>query len=129
MRIESGVFGGDDRLPEVRRNVVVPDNEAALDGKIANQLAVRRVDARDRVGVVAVEGRNFRKIAGLGEEHATQNAGHRGHDKQGDEDGVSREANNVMRHGSVYQLSLAEGGRFTVLVGPPCRGGEPRKIE
>ena len=43
--VELGVLGRDDRLPQQRVDVVVADDDAALRGELADDLAVGRVDA------------------------------------------------------------------------------------
>ena len=93
--IEPGIFGGDQCLAEERRNVVVADDQPSLHGEIANQLAVGRIHARNRVGVVVIERGDFWKIAGVGEKHTAQDAEHRGDDKKRDNAGALREANDV----------------------------------
>jgi hypothetical protein len=40
VRIESRVFGRDERLTKERGDVLVADDEAPLDGEIANQFAI-----------------------------------------------------------------------------------------
>ena len=44
--LELGVFGGDDRLPQQRVDVVVADDDAALGGELADHLAAARRRAR-----------------------------------------------------------------------------------
>jgi len=95
VRIESGVLGRDKGLTEEGRDVVVADDEAPLDGEIANQFAIAGIDARDRVRVVVIERGNFRQVARVREEHATQRAEHRGDDEEGDDAGALGETNDV----------------------------------
>ena len=47
------------------------------------------------LGVVVVERGDFWEIAGVGEEHAAQDAEHRGDDEQRDDAGAAGEANDV----------------------------------
>ena len=47
---EARVLRGQDRLAEVLRNVVVMNDDAALDRELANELAILPEHARDRVG-------------------------------------------------------------------------------
>ena len=54
--VKACIFGGDERLPEKWGDVIVANHQPSLDGEVANQFAARGVDARDGVGVVAVEG-------------------------------------------------------------------------
>ncbi len=100
VRIEVGVFGRDDRLTQLRRDVVVADHQPTLDGKFADHLAVRRVDARDGARIVVVERRDFGQVAGKGEEHAAQGAEERGRRKEGDERGAAGDADDVIGHDS-----------------------------
>ena len=60
MAVEFGILGGDDRLTEKWVDVVVADNYAALRRKLANDLAVGGVNARNRAGCVVVECRDLR---------------------------------------------------------------------
>jgi hypothetical protein len=60
MTIELGVFGGDDRLPQNRIDVVVADDDAALRRELADQLTLRGIHARDRARRVVVERRDLR---------------------------------------------------------------------
>ena len=101
VRVEVGIFGGDERLAKERGDVVVADDQPSLDGEVANQLAVGGVDARDGARVVVVERGNFREIAGVCEQHAAQNAEHRGDDEQRDDAGAFGESNDVGGHDSV----------------------------
>ena len=93
--VELGVLGRDDRLAQQRVDVVVADDDAALRGELADELAVRRVDARDGARRVVVERGDLRQVAGVREEHAAQDAEQRGDDEQGDDPGVAGEADDV----------------------------------
>ena len=88
MAVELRVFGRDDRLPQQRVDVVVADDDAPLGGELADQLVVGRVDARDGAGGVVVERGDLRKVAGVREEHAAQDAGQGGGDEQRDDPGA-----------------------------------------
>ena len=68
------VFRGEDRLAQVRRNVVVVDDHAALDRELADELAVLAEHARDGVRRVVVERADFGQVVGIGEQHAAQRA-------------------------------------------------------
>ena len=57
-----------------------------------------RVDARDGVRRVVVERGDFRQVAGVGEQHAADNAERRRRDEQGDDAGVAGEADDVVSH-------------------------------
>ena len=65
--LELVVFGGEDRLPELRRDRFVGDDLAPLDRELADDLAAGAVDARDRARRVVVERRDLRHVAGVGE--------------------------------------------------------------
>ena len=47
---EAGVFSRENRLPQVRRDVVVVDDRPPLDGEFADRLAVLAEHARDGAG-------------------------------------------------------------------------------
>ena len=79
-----GVFGGDDGLAQVRRNRLVRDDVAPLDGELADDLAARSVDAGDGARRVVVERRDLRQIAGIGEDHAGRDAEQRRDEEQRD---------------------------------------------
>ena len=56
--VELGVLGRDDRVAQQRVDVVVADDHAPLRRELADHLAARRVDARDRARRVVVERRD-----------------------------------------------------------------------
>ncbi len=89
--VELVVFGGEDRLFELRRDGLVGDDLAALDGELADDLAARAVDARDRARRVVVERRDLRQVAGVGEDHAGGRAEDRRDHEQDDDDGATKE--------------------------------------
>ena len=97
--IELGVLGRDDRLAQQRVDVVVADDDAALRGELADDLAVGGVDARDRARRVVVERGDLRQVAGVGEQHAAQDAEHRRDDEQRDDAGVAGDADDDVGHG------------------------------
>ncbi len=96
--IELGVLGGDDGLPEQGVDVVVADDDPALRGELADDLAVGGIDARDRARRVVVERRHLRQIAGVREQHAAENAEPGRGDKQRDDARVARDFDYVVRH-------------------------------
>ena len=80
--LEIGVFGGDDRLPHERRDVVVGDDDAALGGELANHLAIAREQAGDGARTVVVEGADLGQVVGEREQHAAQGAEQGGDDEK-----------------------------------------------
>ena len=90
---KSGIFGREDRLAQVRRNVVVVNDDAPFDRELADQLAVLAEHARDGVGRVVVERADFGEVVGIGEQHAAQRAEQGGGHKQGGNAGVTSVAN------------------------------------
>ena len=108
MAVEVGVLGRDDRLAEQRVDVVVADDDAALGGEFADQLAVGRIDARDRAGRVVVERGDLGQVAGVGEQDAAQDAEQRRDDEQRGDAGAPGEADDDMGHGdSCLTASIA----------------------
>ena len=89
---EVAVLGGQDRLAQVLRNVVVVNDDAALDRKLADELIVLTEHARNRVGRVIVERADFRQVAGIREQDAGEGAQQGRRDKEGDDAGVARVA-------------------------------------
>ena len=88
-RSKPDVLGGDDRLPQHRRHVVVADDHAALDREFANLLTVAREQARDGVWTVVVEGADLRQVAGIREQNAAQGAERGGDQEEENEDGLN----------------------------------------
>ena len=60
------------------RDVVVADDDPALGGELADDVAVARQDAGDGVRPVVVEGADLGEVVGVGEEHAADRAEQRG---------------------------------------------------
>ena len=103
---EAGIFRGEDRLAQVRRDVVVVNDDAAFDRELANQLAVLAEHARDRVGRVVVERADFGQVVGIREQHAAQRAEEGRGDKQRRDAGVTCVANGDF-HYVEYACALA----------------------
>ena len=97
--VEIGILGGDDGVAQQRIDVVVADDHAPLRRELADDLAVRRVHARDGAGAVVVERGNLREVAGVREEHAAQRAGHGRHQEQRDDARIAGYANDNALHG------------------------------
>ena len=115
VRIEVAVFRGNDRHPQVRRDLVVADHEPAFDREVADALPVGAVDAGDRARVVVVERRNLRQVARVGEDHAGERAQPRRRQEQGGNDRVAGEADDVVGQGSsVVSQQSSRRPRVTV---------------
>ena len=95
---EGVVLGGDDRLPEDVRDVVVADDDAPLDGELADQLTPPGLHARDGVGRVVVEGDDLRKVRRVGEQDAAYDPEDGGDREQPDESSRSVRASGRSRH-------------------------------
>jgi hypothetical protein len=99
--LEVRVLAGQDRLSQGRCDVVVPNDDAPLDGEFADDLPVAREHAGDRVGLVAVEGADLGKIVGVGEQDAAQRAEQRRHDKEDDKTGLPGDTDDDAAFGHV----------------------------
>ena len=108
--VEARVLGRDDRLAERRRDVVVLHDDAPLGRELADDLAVRGVDARDRVRRVVVERLDLGQVAGVGEQDAADDAEDRGEDEQRDEPGAPGDANDDVGHGEILSLIRSRQG-------------------
>ena len=106
--LEVGIFGGDDGVAQDRRDVVVADDHAALDGEVPDGLAVHADDPRDGARLEVVERRNARQVPRKGEQHAAHGPEHRRHDEQPDDDGLSGHANHDPSQGSLRELPIAD---------------------
>ena len=81
--LEMLVFGGEDGVLQNRRNLVVGQKNAALQGERADQLAVVGVEFGDDVRLVVFEGVDLRQIAGIDEEESGYSAhGNRGNQQE-----------------------------------------------
>jgi hypothetical protein len=70
--LEPGVLGGQDGLPQRRRDLVVADDDTPLGGELANHLAIAREEARDRAGLVVVERADLGKVVSKRKQNAAQ---------------------------------------------------------
>ncbi len=95
---ELRILGGENRLPQLNWNVLIPDDGPPLGGKLADDPAVSPEDTRDRVGHVVVERGDLRQIVGVREEHAAQCAQQRRHDKEDREAGLTGDFEDVASH-------------------------------
>ena len=109
MLLELRVLGGEDGLLQLRRDRLVRNDLAPLDGELADDLAVRAVDAGDRARRVVVERGDLRQVAGVGEDHAGRDAEDRGDDEQRDDDGAAGEADCVDGHKEIETGSGIRG--------------------
>src|SRR6185503_7042458 len=71
---ELGVLASNDGLTQLRRNRVVGDDFAPLDGELSNNLSARSVYPADRARRVVVERRDLGHVAGIGEDDPGGNA-------------------------------------------------------
>ncbi len=109
---ELRVFRRDDGLLQRRVDVVVADDDAALGGELADDFALRRIEARNGARRVVVERGHLREVARVREENAAQNAEQCRHHEQRRDGGVACEADDVVRHGGqVYQKRSGRSGR------------------
>ena len=95
---ERAVLGGDDRLPQHLRDVVVADDDTPLNGELADELAPAGLHARDGVGRVVVERDDLRQIRSVREQRSAYDAEDRGYGEQTDESGRSVRASGRSRH-------------------------------
>ena len=74
------------------RDAVVVDDDASLGGELADLLAVAGEEPRDGVGLIGVERADLRQVVGVREQHAADGAKERGDQEEGDDDRLSRHA-------------------------------------
>ena len=92
--VEVLVFRRDDGIAQVRRNLVVRNDEPPLGRKLAERFSIRCIHARDRARRVVVQLRDKGQVAGVGEHHAAQNPEQGDRDEQGGQSRMPGEANN-----------------------------------
>ena len=107
--VEILVFRRHNRLLQEGRNLVVRDDDPTLGGKIADDLAVGAVDARDGARRVVVERRDLRQIARVGEEYAAADAGNGREDKSQDDGSALGDAKDDMRHAVIILAPVVCG--------------------
>ena len=90
---------------QLRRDRFVRNDLAALDGELADDLAARAVDARDRARRVVVERGDLRQVAGVGEDHAGGDAEDRGDDEERDDAGAAGDSHDVPGHNTDYSVT------------------------
>ena len=83
------------------------NDDAALDGELADQLPVLAEHARDGVRRVVVERADFGQVVGIGEEHAAQRAEQGGGHKERGDAGVAGVANGNFHGNPQYTRRLA----------------------
>ena len=98
MALEVRVFCRDDCLAQLRRDSLVRDDDAALGGEVADQLAARGVDPCDGARRVVVERGDRREVAGEREQHAADGAEKRRQHEENDDARVLRETDDVSSH-------------------------------
>ena len=72
MLLEVLILGGQNRVLQDLRELLVGEKHAALQGEVADDLAVVRVKFGDHVGLKIFEGANLREIAGINKQQACQ---------------------------------------------------------
>ncbi len=108
---EPRILRGQDRLAQVLRDVVVVDDDAALDRELANELTILPEHARDGVGRVAVERADFRKVVGIGEQHPAQRAQECSSNEKGRDAGMTSVTNSDLHEMELARRNLlGEGG-------------------
>ena len=107
---EPRILRGQDRLAEVLRNVVVVDDDAALDRELANELTILPEHARDGVGRIAVERADFGKVVGIGEQHPAQRAQECSTNKKGRDAGMTSVTNGDLHEMELRAVALAKAG-------------------
>ena len=103
--VELLVLGGDDRLAQPRRDLVVADDDPALGRELADDRAVVRVDAGDGVRRVVVERGDLRQVAGEDEEHTAHRSEHRGDGKERYDQRLTCDTNDYSRHRDLWTLT------------------------
>ena len=68
------IFGGQNRIPQDRRDLFVAEENAALQGEVADNLAVVRVEFGDHVRLKIFESVNLREIARIDKQQPCQGA-------------------------------------------------------
>src|SRR6266851_8403506 len=87
MLLEVLILGGQNRIFQNLWVLFIGEKDAALQGEVADHLAVVRVEFGDHVGLEIFEGANLREIAGINKQQARQAAyGNRGQQQQGKSD-------------------------------------------
>src|SRR4029077_10717214 len=77
------VFGGENRVFQDLRILLVGEQHAALQREIADNLAVVRIEFRDHIGLEILKRANLRKIAGANKQQAGEAADrNRGQEQQ-----------------------------------------------
>ena len=92
--VEVLVFRRDDRVAQVRRDLVIRNDEPPLGRKLAERFSIRCVDARDRARRVIVQPRDEGQVAGVGEHHAAEDPEQGDRDEQRGQPRMPGEANN-----------------------------------
>jgi hypothetical protein len=119
VRLEALVFNGDDGLAENRREVVVIDHNAALEGKGANDAALAVVEVGHGGGAVALEVVNLGQVGGEDQRETRQGAGDDGQKKQRGKGCLAGDLTTAEnRHGiRLKPVGPAQAARFGRLMG------------
>ncbi len=92
MAVEPCIFRSHDRVPQRHRDVAVADDDPPLRGELPDDVAVERLEARDRARCVVVERRDLRQVVTVREQQARQRARYRREDEQRDDAGAAGKA-------------------------------------
>ena len=94
MLLEVGILLGDDGLAQGGSDVFVADDDAALGGKLRDQLPVLRQQPGNGVRLVVVQPADLRQVVAVREEHAAQTAEQRRQKEERRENRATGDANN-----------------------------------
>ena len=98
MAVEPRILRRHDGLPQRHRDVVVADDDAPLRRELADDVAVERLEARDRARCVVVERGDLRQVVAVREQQAGDRAGDRREDEQRDDAGAAGKADDETGH-------------------------------
>jgi len=104
--LEVAILGGDDGLAEHGSDVLVAHDDAPFGGELADDAALRRRQAGDGIGQVAVERTDLGDVVGKGEQYATHRPEARGQEQQ--------HADGHAPGNGVHQVSIARAGIFSI---------------
>ena len=96
--VEPRILRGHDGVPQRHRDVVVADDDPPLGRELADDVAVERLEARDRARCVVVERGDLRQVVAVREQQAGNRAGDRREDEQRDDAGAAGKADDETGH-------------------------------